>query len=223
MLRSRIAWLIPVALTLVGLASNVKSAIAQTNDNIYEFSIPYTVFTDIDPTFRPDLNISKVTDRGETTNALYGLNNFFSQAYAQAEFRETTISSRFNANPAVFGIEGEILGDRFFGGANELFTRSSGTFNTDLVAGTIKGDGNLVVLGGTGMFEKATGKVTFTQENSLNRENPTATSVGTATLNFSLRTPRKVLEPTATTALVGIGITGVGLTVRRNRRRTTLN
>ncbi|MBD0263775.1 MAG: hypothetical protein ICV78_13920 [Tolypothrix sp. Co-bin9] len=223
MLHSRITWLIPVALTLVGLASSVKSAIAQTNDQIYEFSIPYTVFTDIDPTFRPDLNISKVTDRGESTNALYGLTNFFSQAYAQAEFRETAIFSRFDANPAAFGIEGEILGDRFFGGSNELFTRSSGTFNTDLVAGTINGAGNLVVLGGTGIFEKATGTVTFTQENSLNRENPTATAVGTATLNFSLRTPRKVPEPTATTALVGIGVTGLCLTLRRNRRQTTLN
>ncbi len=220
MLHSRITWLIPLAFTLVGFGSSVESATAQTSDNIYEFSIPYTVFTDIDTTFRPDLNISKVTDRGESPDALYGLTNFLSNAYAQAEFRGTTISSRFDADPAVFGLEGEILGDRFFGSSNELFTRSSGSFETDLVEGRIRGTGNLVVLGGTGLFENATGTVTFTQENSINQVDPTATAVGQATLNFSLRTPRTVPEPTAATTLIGIGVTGAAFLLRQRHLRS---
>jgi hypothetical protein len=221
MVHSKIAWLIPLGFSLITTGSNVQSALAQTNENIYEFSIPYTIFTDIDTTFRPDLNIARVTDRGESNNALFGLTNFFSEAYAQSEFRGTTISSRFNADPSVFGIEGEILGDRFFGGSNNLFTRSSGTFETDLVQGIIRGNGNLVVLGGTGLFENATGTVTFTQENTINPANPTATAVGKATLNFSLRTPKKVSEPIATTALVGIGLTGGYLLLRRHRYKAT--
>ncbi|MFL9458887.1 hypothetical protein AB0758_48885 [Tolypothrix bouteillei VB521301_2] len=227
MLRLSITWLVPLAVISSGFGLNVKSAIAQeataelrkqTNDNVYEFSIPYTVFTDIDTTFRPDLNISRVSDRGESSDALYGLTNFLSNAYAQAEFRGTTIFSSFNANPAVFGIEGEILGDRFFGGSNELFTRSSGSFETDLVNGVIRGSGNLVVLGGTGLFENATGTVTFTQENNIDPANPTATAVGTATLNFSLRTSRKIPEPNATIMLISLGLTGTYL---RLRRKTT--
>lgn len=218
MVSSRIAWLIPVALTLVGFGWNVKSVSAQTNENIYEFSIPYTIFTDIDTSFRPDLNISLVTDRGQSSDSVYGLTNFVSNAYAQAEFRETTISSRFDANPSVFGIDGETLGDRFFGGDNELFTTSSGTFEANLVEGIIRGAGNLVVLDGTGIFENATGIVSFTQENSINQLDPTATSVGKATLNFSLRTPQKVPE---STTLIGIGVAGASLLLCQYRRRST--
>lgn len=115
----------------------------------------------------------------------------------------------------MFGIEGEILGDRFFGGENELFTRSSGTFETDLVQGRIRGDGNLGVLGGTGIFQNATGTVTFTQENDIDPLNPTATAVGTATLTFRLSTPVKVPEPTLTIALGCIGVTGAHFCRRR--------
>lgn len=215
MLPLRTSWLVLGASTLISLGSNIESTSAQTSNNIYEFSIPYTVFTDIDTSFRPDLNIAKVTDRGESVNALFGLTNFFSQAYAQSEFRGTTISSRFNANPAVFGIEGEVLGDRFFGGENELFTRSSGTFETDLVQGRIRGEGNLAVLGGTGIFQNATGTVTFTQENDIDPLNPTATAVGTATLTFRLSTPIKVPEPTLSTAVFCLGVTGAVLWRRR--------
>ena len=218
-LRSYTAYLVPVALTLVGFEVNAAFATEQTSEEIYEFSIPYTVFTDVDPTFRPDLNISKVTDRGESNNALYGLTNFLSNAYAQAEFRGTTVSSTFNANPAVFGIEGEILGDRFFGGPNELFTTSSGSFETDLVEGVIRGTGNLVVLDGTGIFENATGTVTFTQSNRLNPANPTATAEGMATLNFSLRTPKPVPEPTSPITLLGIGTIGASFMLRRYCQR----
>lgn len=220
--KSYTAYLVPVALTLVSFGVDTAKAIAQTSGTVYEFSIPYTVFTDIDTTFRPDLNISRVTDRGESSNAVYGLTNFLSDAYAQAEFRGTTISSRFDANPAVFGIEGEILGDRFFGGANELFTRSSGNFETDLVEGVIRGNGNLTVLGGTGIFENATGTVTFTQENRINPAAPTGTAVGLARLNFSLRTPQRVPEPTASKTMFGIGAIGAVLLLRRHHRRTKM-
>jgi hypothetical protein len=205
------------AVTVVGLSSDVKIARAQTSNNIYEFSIPYTIFTDIDTSFRPDLNIARVTDRGEAVNAPFGLNNFLSFAYAQSEFRGTTILSRFNADPSVFGIEGEILGDRFFGGENELFTRSSGTFETDLLQGRIRGNGNLAVLGGTGIFQNATGLVTFTQENAIDPLNPTATAVGTGVLNFRLQTPIRVPEPGLTTALFFIGVTGASLWRRRSQ------
>lgn len=63
MLRLRTSWLVLGASTLISLGSNIESTSAQTSNNIYEFSIPYTVFTDIDTSFRPDLNIAKVTDR----------------------------------------------------------------------------------------------------------------------------------------------------------------
>lgn len=119
----------------------------------------------------------------------------------------------------MFGIEGEILGDRFFGGSNELFTTSSGSFETDLVEGVIRGTGNLVVLDGTGIFENATGTVIFTQSNSINPANPTATAEGMATLNFSLRTPKPVPESTSPITLFGIGIIGTSFMLRRHCQR----
>lgn len=77
MLRLRTSWLVLGASTLISLGSNIESTSAQTSNNIYEFSIPYTVFTDIDTSFRPDLNIAKVTDRGESEDCSFWINQFF--------------------------------------------------------------------------------------------------------------------------------------------------
>lgn len=116
-LRSYTLGLLPavVALTTLGL-SNAKAS-AQTS---YEFSATYDTLVTIDPSYRPDLGIGRATITGTSTDAPYGLTDFISNTYSQ--FDPTTNVSTFNANPAVFGLQGEpILSDRYYGGSNELF------------------------------------------------------------------------------------------------------
>lgn len=226
MLRSNIAWLIPLAFTLVGFEPNVQSATAQTTNNVYEFSIAYDVLAEFDTSFLPEKNIARVTVSGESIGvAPYGLTNFISDTYGQFDNRGNQIFSIFDANPRVFGIEGEILGDRYFGGDNELFGTASDSAEIDLVQNTIRGGGTITIFAGTGIFENATGIITFTQEDSIT-PGPTdgpLTSRGVAILNFSLQTPQRVPEPTATTTFVGIGVIGAGLLLRQRLLKATIN
>lgn len=97
MLRRSIAWLVPVALTLVGFGSNVQSVSAQTTDDAYElkeFSITYDVLANFGPVIDPELNVLNVELTGESIgNAAFGLNNFISRNYGRFETRGSQIST----------------------------------------------------------------------------------------------------------------------------------
>lgn len=225
MLRKSIAWLAPLALTLVGVGSNVQSVSAQSADDSYElkeFSITYDVLANFGPVINPELNVLNVELTGESIgNAPFGLTNFISRNYGRFETRGSQIFGTFDANPAVFGIEGEIRGDVYFSNdpnnPNQLFGRASDTALIDLEQNTIRGGGTIAIFDGAGVFENATGIITFTQEDTLtpgSTDGPLS-SRGQATLNFSIRVPRQVPEPTATTTLLAIGVTGAGLVLRR--------
>lgn len=58
---------------LVGFGLDTARAIAQST---YEFSATYDTVVTIDPNFRPDIGVSRVTITGESTDAPYGLANF---------------------------------------------------------------------------------------------------------------------------------------------------
>jgi hypothetical protein len=100
-----------------------------------------------------------------------------------------------------------------------LFGRASDSAEINPIEGIIKGSGTIT--GGTGIFENATGKITFTEEDAL--ASPGTPFQGLAKLIFSVRTPRAVPEPTATTALISMGVLGAGFLLRKNRRKTTFN
>jgi hypothetical protein len=220
MLTSRLAWLIPVALTVVGLGSNVQRAAAQTNS---DFDVKYNTLFTLVP--RNDLgqDIFRATITGESADAAFGLTNFESNTYGKlVEATATTQKFQFDANPAVFGLKDlPILGDRYFGGSNELFGRASDSATVNFQAGTIAGGGTISIIGGTGIFENASGVITFTQEDRLDPTAPPGTPVkGEAVLKFSLQNSQKVPEPTATTTLVGMGVIGAGLLMRQRRVRS---
>lgn len=226
MLRSPIAWLIPVALTLVSLGSNVKSAIAQTTNN---FDVTYKTLFSLQP--RTDLGegIFRATITGESKDALYGLTNFESNTYGKlVEATETTQKFQFNADPTVFGLENQnLLGDVYFNADNKSGNKLFGTANDmatiDFVNNTVMGGGTITLTGGTGIFDQASGKITFTQQDRLDPTAPPGTPVvGEAVLKFSVQTPKKVPESTATTTLVGIGVIGTSLLLRRHRNKNTL-
>ena len=221
MLRSHITWLIPAALAFGGFGLNVQSASAQATYDTYDFTVDYGTLVEFKP-FLPEQNIVRATITGDTADAPYGLTNFTSNTYGQSEPRGANTFTRFNSDPATFGITGEVLGDRYYGnGPNQLFGLANDSAEVNPIEGTIKGAGTITITGGTGIFENATGKIDFTQNDKLSLDGTPAK--GLATLKFSLKTPRAVPEPTATPALVGIGVVGAGFLLRKHRRKATLS
>jgi hypothetical protein len=218
-IRSYTVGLVPVAVMLAGFGLGVERASAQAS---YEFSATYNTVVTIDPSYRPDLGIFRATITGENTDAPYGLTNFTSNTYGR--FDPTTNISTFNANPAVFGLQGEpILSDRYYGGSNELFGTASDMAKFDFEQGTVSGSGTITLTGGTGLFENATGEITFTQNDRLTSTNLTDPFEGKATLNFSVQTPQAVPEPSTNATLVGASVIGFGLLLRRHRRKSAMS
>jgi LPXTG-motif cell wall-anchored protein len=203
---------------LVGLDS--ERATAQST---YEFSTIYDTLVTIDPSFRPDLGITRVTVIGENPDAPYGLTNFTSNTYGR--FDPTTNVSIFDANPAVFGLEGEpVLGDRYFGGSNELFGTASDRATFDFEARTVSGAGTITITGGTGIFENAIGEISFSQNDRLTSTDLTEPFRGQARLDFDVQTAqsvRSVPESSTSITLVGMGVIGVGLLLGRRRRSSS--
>ncbi|MBU7582607.1 MAG: hypothetical protein KAF91_06795 [Nostoc sp. TH1S01] len=221
MFDSKINWLVPVALTIVSLGSNVQSVKAQSTYNSYIFSADYTTSVTIDPSFRPDLDIVRATITGKSVEPVpYGLDFFISNTYGKLNPIENPAINRytFNSDPRVFGLEGEpILSDRYYGGNNELFGTASDSAEINFAEGTIRGGGTITIFGGKGLFKNATGTITFTQEDVLNP--PGTPSQGLAKLNFNLQTPQPVPEPKAGITFIGMAVIGIGLRIKGNIRR----
>ncbi|WP_334906765.1 hypothetical protein [Nostoc sp.] len=214
-----------MTLTIVSLGSYMQTAKAEDNYNNYTFSIDYKTFVTFDPTFRPDLGIIRATIKGESTKkAPYGLDFFLSDDYGKLEPIENPSINKytFNSNPSVFGLEGEpAFSDRYYGGANELFGKASDNAEINFAEGFIKGGGTITIFGGTGLFQNATGTITFTEQDQLNSSG--TPSQGLAKLNFTLQTPQEVPEPTATTSLIGIGLIGASLVIKQRYKISSLS
>jgi hypothetical protein len=222
MLRSHIKWLIPAALAFGGFGLNVQSASAQVTYDTYDFTANYKTSVGLQP-YLPDQNIVRATITGESTDAPYGLTKFTSNTYGQTEPRGANTFTRFNSDPSTFGIQDKVLGDIYYGdGPNQLFGLANDSAEINPIEGTIKGGGTITITGGTGIFQNTTGKIDFTQEDRLGPPGAPTTD-GNAILKFSLKTPRAVPEPTATTALVGMGVLGAGFLLRKHRRKATCN
>ena len=223
MLRSHIKWLIPAALAFGGFGLNVQSASAQATYDTYDFTANYKTSVEINP-FNEELGIIRATITGEKSDAPYGLNFFISNTYGQVQPSDnpSIIKYNFNSDPATFGLTDQPrFSDRYYGGSNELSGSANDSAEINLETNTIRGGGTITLTGGTGIFENATGTITFTQEDELGP--PGTPSIGEAKLNFSVKTPRAVPEPTATTALVGVGVLGAGVLLRKHRRKATCN
>ncbi|BAZ50394.1 hypothetical protein NIES4103_30100 [Nostoc sp. NIES-4103] len=223
MLSSQSAWLIPLTLTIVSFGLNTQRATAETTKT-YTFNADYNTLVTIDTSYRPDLDIIRATITGESVEPVpYGLNYFTSNTYGKLEPSDNPLITKytFNSDPTVFGLTDEpLLSDRYYGGANELFGRASDRAEINFLEETIKGSGTITIFGGTGLFQNATGTITFTQEDKLNLSG--GPSEGLAKLSFTLQTPQSVPEPTATTTLIGIGVIGAGLILKRCRHKTFL-
>jgi hypothetical protein len=249
MMHSRIKWLIPVALTCAAFGSNIQSAKAETN-RIPEFEITYDALTTLTPIEnQPGFFTANISGTSQQDNAPFGLTNFESNAFGKLVSQETVTDENgntvpiiqnleFNANPSVLGLENppqslidrraalgipnpEVNSDIYFGDSvNQLFGQAADEATVNFAEGTLAGGGIITITGGTGIFENASGEISFEQSDRL-PEDPTAPALGAATLTFNIQTPQSVPEPTSTFGLAA-GIVGSGLVVRGKRRKTTL-
>lgn len=232
--RSPIVKIISIATVLISNELFITKATAQT---LNKFSAVYDTTVIIDPTFRPDLGISRVTVTGEipqVNDAPFGLTNFVSNTFGQLveinPLPDGTIESAefvFEADPTLFGLSPDLreqpFSDRYFGTEtdNELFGNASDMAVFNFVEGTVMGGGNINIIGGNGIFDNATGSIIFEQNDRLGEiEDPTnpfasltEPFAGQATLTFSVNVaesvPESVPEPKSIITLISMGIIGV--------------
>jgi len=210
------SWLFGVALTLLGFGSGA-SASAQTT---YPFEATYNA----EITTRPIIgNISEATDIGESADAPYGLTSWINMNYA--EFNPDTGVFTFGPDPATFGLEGLPIGTLTLSGngSDKLFGTVSGSVSVDFENLVGTGSSTITITGGTGLFENATGEITFTQNDRLTSTNLTDPFEGQAILNFSVQTAQAVPEPSTNATLVGASVIGFGLLLRRHRRKSAMS
>ncbi|KAB8319539.1 hypothetical protein SD81_011935 [Tolypothrix campylonemoides VB511288] len=215
MLHSRITWLIPLAFTLVGFGSSIKSATAQT-------TYPFEAVYDTEVTLIPIPNRSNLFEvfvSGTNPDAPYGLTNFTStNNYSQLDPATGVLT--FGPDPATLGLEGPFGRDEFFGSSDDsLFGSSSATALLDFQNRTLSGTGTVNITGGTGRFSGAIGTLNFFENDELNPD-PTAPTRGRAILSGFFQVPEKVPEPRTNLALVGVGLTWTGFLLRQRRLRS---
>ncbi|MBD2775043.1 PEP-CTERM sorting domain-containing protein [Iningainema tapete] len=206
--------LVSLAAVVVSLGWGTAKANAQTAFETFEFKTSYKTAVEINP-FNQE-GMVRATITGENSDAPYGLNFFTSNTYGllQPVTNPAIAKYNFNSDPGTFGLTGEpVFFDRYYGGANELFGKANDSAEINFETGTIKGGGTITIFDGTGIFQGATGTITFTQEDRL--APPGAPSQGEAVLSYSLRVPRAVPEPGTNASLIGLGVIGGGLVLRR--------
>ena len=203
--RSYTAWLVPVALTLLGFGSGA-SASAQTT---YPFEATYNA----EITARPIRgNISEATDIGESADASYGLTSWINMNYA--EFDPDTGVFTFRPDPATFGLQGLPIGTLTLSGngSDKLFGTVSGSVSVNFEKLVGGGSSTITITGGAGRFNDATGTLDLLENAQLSPD-PTAPIQSRLTVSGSFEA---VPEPGAGIGtLVAIGAIGTGFLLRR--------
>lgn len=221
MLRKSIAWLIPtVAIAVFGTSVRAQ---AQTTKN---FEIQYNTLTQIERS-QPQPGFARATITGKSSSpAAFGLNSFLSDTYGREDASNfPLVKYTFNSEPTAIDLPSTLpsFSDRYFGGANELFGKADDSAEVNFATGNIQGGGTITIFGGTGVFENATGKITFTQQDAFDPSNiPPEGVPGVAVLKFDIQTPtRQVPEYTPTYTLVSAGLIGAVLLKRGKRQKAS--
>lgn len=200
-------------LTLVSVCSNAAQATAQT---IYPFNGNYNTTVKITPIAG---NVSQVFEVGVSDDAPYDLEYYEGLTYSVLDDKGNLT---FNNNPEVFGIQGYSNGYIQFGsGTNKLFGTSDASASVNFETLTAKGSGVVYITSGEGMFKNATSTLLFSEDDIVSLGD-IVTLYGLANVNGPIEVSQKVPEPTATTGLVSIGLIGVGLFLKRQRKQISL-
>lgn len=216
MLRLHSIWLTPVTVTLLGFGLGDAKAMAQAQ-------YPFETVQKYETSFIPITgNISQVTNIGVSVDEPYGLTNLLNTNYG--EFDPDTGVITFNSDPTKFGLEGLPVGSvTFFGrGEDNLFGTISGTATLDFQNLVGTASGTIAITGGSGKFSGATGTLTFLENSTLSPD-PTAPLKAQAVVSgsFDVLAVEPVPEPTSSTALASMGLIGMGMLLRKHRKRGT--
>jgi hypothetical protein len=208
--RSFTTWLVPVALTVIGLASNSQSAMAQRQ---YPFETTYNAQTTLTPITQNVLRISSVA---ENVNAPYGLTRLTNISYG--EFNPSTGRIVIEPDPARFGLENLASGSlTIFGqGEDRLFGTVSGAAVLDFANSVGRVTNTISISDGSGRFSGATGTLQFLENLTLNNPDITAPVTGRPSISGTFQT---VPEPSQTTALLCLGVISFSLLHRRLKRK----
>jgi hypothetical protein len=221
MVSKNIAWLISAVTVAVAVHTQPALASAQVGRI---FDIEYKTLTQISPLESQPDNFVRATITGTSTSpGAFGLDSFVSNTYGRLEPTgdPSLIKYSFNSNPTALGLPSnlEAFSDKYFGGENELFGKASDSAEINLAAGTIQGGGTITITGGKGVFENATGQITFSQQDRLGP--PDVPAEGTAKLKFQIivPAPRQVPEYTpATTTFIVTGLMGAVFLKRKRAK-----
>ena len=208
MYREHTVWLVPLALTLLSFGLNAPNAMAQTT---YTFNANYNISA-TSKAITP--NISATSISGESTDAPYGLTTINGLTYSQADF--ATGSYHFNTDPTTFGLQDAPHNSIVFGsGSNKLFGTDNATGLIDFGTLTARATGTFNITGGEGIFSGATGILGFSEIDSLSLD-PSVPTRASSLVNGSFQV---VPEPKSDVTLVGMGIIGASVVLRRRRHR----
>jgi hypothetical protein len=212
MLHSHVVWITSVAVALLGFGLGNAKAASQTQ---YPFEAIYNSETILEPI---TANTLKITNIGESANAPYGLTRLVNISYGNLNSNTGVIT--IDPDPATFGLENFGLGNiTIFGqGEDKLFGTTRGTAALDFqnLVGTVSD--TISITGGNGRFSGAIGTLILSENLTLNPD-PTAPVRGRPLISGSFQTFQTVPEPRNIAALVGMGVIGVGLALRRRSPR----
>jgi hypothetical protein len=211
-LRSCTTWLVPVALTLVGVAIDATKAIAQTT---YPFRGNYDTVINITP-LTESISLSSELAINTDDQAPYGLTQYQGNVYTQTD--PVTGALTFNTDPAVFGLPDLPMGYIEFSGEdtdNKLFGTATATAVLNQENLTGQGFGTLTITGGEGLFANATGVLDFTETDTLNPDPNVLSLNGESVITGSIEV---VPEPGAETGILVGGSLGAAILLRRRQR-----
>ena len=214
MLRPHVVWLTSIAVAVLGFGLGDLKASAQTQ---YPFETIYNSETTLKPL---RANVLEITNIGESADAPYGLTRLVNISYGDLDSDTGVIT--IDPDPARFGLENLTFGNiTIFGqGEDRLFGTTSGTAALDFqnLVGTVSN--TISITGGSGRFSGAIGTLTLFENLTLNPD-PTAPVRGRPLIKGSFQTFQTVPEPRNITALVSIGVIGVGFLLLRCSQRVS--
>ena len=214
MRQSYTSWVFGVAFSVLGVGSTIQSAVAQTT---YTFDATYDATSRVSSFISE--NITTNTISGESNDAPFGLTRASGLFYIQNDL--TSGSYHFSSNPATFGKIGLPLGGVTLSGFgnNKLFYGvEDGTGFIDFTTLTTTASNTTNITGGEGLFQGATGTLTGSEVYQVGNllVDPTSPSIGSVRVSGTISVlTTQIPEPNNTTALIGMGVIGVGFLLRR--------
>lgn len=211
MLRLPTVFSVPVAFALVGFGMNAPGKAASI---AYPFNATYNVSA----TSRYiGFGVSQVSLFSESTDASYGLTKVSGITYSQLD--PVTGLFRFNTDPTTFGLQDVPFTRIVFSGSgnDQLIGTNNATGVIDFETLIATAQGTFTITGGEGRFKGAIGTLNLSEVDQLSLD-PTVPIRGRAVVSgtFFVQT---VPEPSPVISLVSTGAIGLGLLLRRYRRR----